>query len=63
MTLWVSQSASNSHPSPKMSVDSESTHQNTSITPKYIKRSNSFIHNYNSPMDYNYNSPLIVMLK
>jgi quinol monooxygenase YgiN len=27
---WVSQSASNSHLSPKMSVDSESTHQNTS---------------------------------
>jgi hypothetical protein len=30
MTLWVSQSASNSHLSPKMSVDSESKHQNTS---------------------------------
>jgi hypothetical protein len=29
MTLWVSQSASNSHPRLKMSVDSESTHQNT----------------------------------
>jgi hypothetical protein len=25
MTLWVSQSASNSHQNPKMSVDSEST--------------------------------------
>ncbi len=30
MTLWVTQSASNSHPKLKMSVDSESTHQNTS---------------------------------
>jgi hypothetical protein len=30
MTLWVTQSASNSHQSPKMSVNSESTHQNTS---------------------------------
>jgi hypothetical protein len=30
MTLWVSQSISNSHPRLKMSVDSESTHQNTS---------------------------------
>ncbi len=30
MTLWVSQSASNSHFSPKMIVDSESTHLNTS---------------------------------
>jgi hypothetical protein len=30
MTLWVSQSASISHHSPKMSVDSESTHLNTS---------------------------------
>jgi hypothetical protein len=29
MTLWVSQSASISHHSPKMSVDSESTHLNT----------------------------------
>ncbi len=30
MTLWVFQSASNSHSSLKMNVDSESTHQNTS---------------------------------
>ncbi len=30
ITLWVSQSASNSHPKLKMSVDSESSHQNTS---------------------------------
>jgi hypothetical protein len=30
MTLWVSQSASNSHPNPKMSVDSESTPKTTS---------------------------------
>jgi hypothetical protein len=30
MTLWVSQSDSISHSIPKMSVDSESTHQNTS---------------------------------
>ena len=30
MTLWVTQSASNSHSSPNLSVDSESTHQNTS---------------------------------
>jgi hypothetical protein len=30
MTLWVSQSVSNSHPRLKRSVDSESTHQNTS---------------------------------
>ncbi len=30
MTLWVSQSASISHPRLKRSVDSESTHQNTS---------------------------------
>ncbi len=52
MTLWVFQSASNSHPSPKMSVDSESTHQNTSNTPKYIKRLNSFTHNYYSSLHY-----------
>ncbi len=30
MTLWMSQSASISHPSLKMTVDLESTHQNTS---------------------------------
>jgi hypothetical protein len=30
MTLWVSQSASNSQPRIKMSVDSESTPENTS---------------------------------
>ncbi len=30
MTFWVSQSASISHSRLKMSVDSESTHQNTS---------------------------------
>jgi hypothetical protein len=29
MTLWVSQSASNSHSNIKMSVDSESTPENT----------------------------------
>ncbi len=39
MTLWVSQSASNSHFSPKMSVDSESTHQNTSRMMYFITRS------------------------
>jgi hypothetical protein len=41
MTLWVSQSASNSHLSPKMSVDSESTPENTSRMMYFITRSNS----------------------
>ncbi len=41
MTLWVSQSASNSHQSPKMSVDSESTPENTSRMMYYITRSSS----------------------
>jgi hypothetical protein len=41
----MTQSASNSHFSPKMSVDSESTHQNTSRMMFYITRSNSSGHN------------------
>ncbi len=41
MTLWVSQSDSNSHLSPKMSVDSESTPENTSRLMYYVTRSNS----------------------
>ncbi len=45
MTLWVSQSASKSYYSPKMSVDLESTLENTSRMMFYITRSNSSGHN------------------
>ena len=41
MTLWVSQSVSNSHPRLKMSVDSESTPENTFRQKYLITRSNS----------------------
>ncbi len=45
MTLWVSQSASKSYYSPKMSVDLESTLENTSRMMFNITRSNSSGHN------------------
>ncbi len=41
MTLWVSQSASNSHLKLKISIDSESTPENTSSIMYFITRSNS----------------------
>ncbi len=52
MTLWVSQSASNSHPRLKMSVDLESTHQNTSRMMFYITRSFHGTSNYKVQCNY-----------
>jgi hypothetical protein len=46
MTLWVSQSASNSHPRLKMSVDSASTPENTSRQMYFITSFSSARHNY-----------------
>ncbi len=46
MTLWVSQSASNSHFNIKMSVDSASTPENTSRQMNYITSFSSGRHNY-----------------
>jgi hypothetical protein len=60
MTLWVSQSPSNSHPSPKMSADSESTHQNTPRMMFIIKRSFHPTSNYNVQYS-NYN--VVVYIK
>ncbi len=52
MTLWVSQSASNSHPRLKMSADSASTPENTSRQMYFITRFSSARHNYTGEVSF-----------